>query len=186
MDDESRPWLLTSISNKTHGKNLDKKCLDQSVMNLGFLTTLHVAKNHSNGHILSVNEQSECDITFSLLNRTNYNFLSAKEKMMALCLLKQECRIAIFHGHRIIVFETRVIYNQLSNYQRQNKLRKSKYVGEVAAKTKAHSHRFIVTLAWLLESNFVADTCRPDGLHNDPYPWSFPRQMWVESPRIAE
>ena len=98
---------------------------------------------------------------------------------MALCLLKQECRIAIFHGHRIIVFETRVIYNQQSNYQRQNKLRKSKYVGEVAAKTKAHSHRFIVTLAWLLESNFVADTCRPDGLHNDPYPWSFPRQMWV-------
>ena len=80
MDDESRPWLLTSISNKTHGKNLDKKCLDQSVMNLGFLTTLHVAKNHSNGHILSVNEQSECDITFSLLNRTNYNnFLSAKD-----------------------------------------------------------------------------------------------------------
>ena len=79
MDDESRPWLLTSISNKTHGKNLDKKCLDQSVMNLGFLTTLHVAKNHSNGHILYVNEQSECDITFSLLNRTNYNFLSAKD-----------------------------------------------------------------------------------------------------------
>lgn len=106
--------------------------------------------------------------------------------MMALCLLKQEYRIAIFHGHPIIVLETRVIYNQQSNYHRQNKLRKSKYVGEVAAKTKAHSHRFIVTLAWLLESNFVADTCRPDGLHNDPYPWSFPRQMWVESPRIAE
>ena len=69
MDDESRPWLLTSISNKTHGKNLDKKRLDQSVMNLGFLTTLHVAKNHSNGHILSVNEQSECDITFSRVSK---------------------------------------------------------------------------------------------------------------------
>ena len=97
MDDESRPWLLTSISNKTHGKNLDKKRLDQSVMNLGFLTTLHVAKNHSNGHILSVNEQSECDVAFSSLTRTKYNnFPSAKDDGT----LSSKTRVSNYHFPR--------------------------------------------------------------------------------------